>query len=282
MKTRLTADDGTGTVLANGPRAVTSVPTDLRLGRALVAIVRVAWRRQVRSVQTLVALGLVALLLLFVGIQSLWGWPAWAFGRGLIAGTYFGFVVPILGLCLGTQLVGDEWEEGSLLWLLSRPVPRWAIYLAKYLAALPWALAITLGGLLGMGWLGDRTTWSIALAAWPGVVSATVAYLALFACLGVTFRRSTIIGVTYALVIESTVGSMPGLMKRASISFYARCLFYDVARAAGLDRLGIAPDKESFFRPVSGEIAIAVLALATAVLILLGILIFSRRQYVAN
>jgi ABC-type transport system involved in multi-copper enzyme maturation permease subunit len=107
----------------------------------------------------------------------------------------------------------------------------------------------------------------------------------LFQLFGAAFRRSTIIGVVYAFVLEALVGNMPGLVKRASIAFYTRCVVYDLAAQQGLDgpgagsRTGIVPDKAAFFAPVAGSTAVLVL-LGTAVLFLLiGTLVFSRREY---
>ena len=56
------------------------------------------------------------------------------------------FLLPLWSLSFGTEALGGERESNSLLWLLTRPLPRPAIYLAKFVALLPWTLALNLGG----------------------------------------------------------------------------------------------------------------------------------------
>lgn len=57
----------------------------------------------------------------------------------------FGFVLPILAVVFGTGAVSQELEQRTMVYLLTRPVPRWRILLAKYVAA--W-IVISATGLL--------------------------------------------------------------------------------------------------------------------------------------
>ena len=47
----------------------------------------------------------------------------------------FGFVLPILAVVFGTGVIMQELEQKTIVYLLSRPVPRWRILFAKFLAA---------------------------------------------------------------------------------------------------------------------------------------------------
>src|SRR5215203_2560863 len=121
--------------------------------RSWCYLVWLSSRRQGRSLQTLTA---VVLVLLLAGVVILvnqvnasmgrQGWNVGNFARDLVLGVYLTLVLPLLCLCFGTQALGGEWEERSLVWLLTRPIPRPLIYLAKFTAAIPWALGCTLGG----------------------------------------------------------------------------------------------------------------------------------------
>jgi ABC-type transport system involved in multi-copper enzyme maturation permease subunit len=46
----------------------------------------------------------------------------------------FGFVLPILAVVFGTGAITQEMEQKTIVYLLTRPVPRWRILIAKYLA----------------------------------------------------------------------------------------------------------------------------------------------------
>lgn len=47
----------------------------------------------------------------------------------------FGFVLPILAVVFGTGVIMQEMEQKTIVYLLSRPVPRWRILVAKFAAA---------------------------------------------------------------------------------------------------------------------------------------------------
>jgi ABC-type transport system involved in multi-copper enzyme maturation permease subunit len=253
--------------------------------------VLLTFRRVWWSLQTLLAVLLVVLAGGLVVFQTLReGWNEIVFGSVVIGNFYLGFLLPLLCLAFGTQSMGGDWEDRTLVWLLTRPLPRPLIYLAKFIAAAPWTYALTLGGLLFLGALGGREGLYTVRVFWPAVAWGTMAYLALFVLLGAWFRRSTIIGVVYSFVIETLVSTMPGMVKRVSIAFYTKCIYYEQAREYGLDQLivlqrgfgrirGIAPERESLFMPIPGDQAEWMLCAFTAGFLILGMLIFARREY---
>ncbi len=260
------------------------------LWRAWWMIVRLGASRMIWSMQSLAAMAMVAGMAVLVLIVRLMfeqrqemEFHVVFFGQRVLDFIYLRFLLPMLCLCYGTQSLGGDWEEKSLVWLLTRPVPRPWIYLAKYAAALPLTLGLSLGGLFLLGLAGGTAGMTAALAFWPVVVWGCLAYLALFLFLGSWFRRSTVIAVTYTFVIEAILSNMPGLVKRICISFYNRCLLYDIAKERGWDThrdgYGITPDRIGFFLPVDGTTARWVLAGVTVGLLLLGIWAFSRREY---
>jgi ABC-type transport system involved in multi-copper enzyme maturation permease subunit len=191
----------------------------------------------------------------------------------MIEGVYLSFLLPILCLCIGTQAVGGDWEERSLVWLLTRPLPRPLVYAAKFLAALPWAMALSLGGLFLLGLLAGRGGAVSAVRFWDAVALCTIAYTSLFVFMGAWLRRSTVMAVVYSFVVETIVGSMPGFVKRASIAFYGRSLVY------AQDMPGVQPDNPALFMAVEAKTAVWALAIISVVFFLLGVVAFSRREY---
>jgi ABC-2 type transport system permease protein len=251
---------------------------------AWVWLVWLSFRRMWWSAQSFVGVLLVVLVGVVVMVrQALQGWDTILFAKAIIVNVYV-FLLPLLCLCYGTQSLGGDWEERSLVWLLTRPLSRPSIYLAKFLAALPWTLLLTVGGLALLGALAGSPGWQAVEDFWPAIALGTIAYLSLFQLLGAAFRRSTVIGVVYAFVLETLVGTMPGLVKRASIGFYVRCTIYDLAEQVGLanargGQSGVAPEKASFYLPVSGPAAVTALVLVSVALLGLGMVIFARREY---
>jgi ABC-2 type transport system permease protein len=188
---------------------------------------------------------------------------------------FVSFLLPLWSLSFGTEALGGDREGHNILWLLTRPLPRPAIYLAKFVALLPWSLGLNLGGFALLCVAGGKPGVQALRLYWPAVLCATLAFAALFHLIGAYFRRPAVIALVYAFFLETIMGNMPGYFKRVSISFYTRCMMYD---AAGT--YGVQPESPSVFLPVGGTTAMLVLLGATAGLLLLGMYVFNRTEYV--
>ena len=55
--------------------------------------------------------------------------------RGLYQGLVVAVVLPLTALLLGVSALGDEFEDGTAVYLLTKPIPRWQILLPKLVAA---------------------------------------------------------------------------------------------------------------------------------------------------
>jgi ABC-type transport system involved in multi-copper enzyme maturation permease subunit len=197
------------------------------------------------------------------------------FSNGIFA-IFVSFLLPLWSLSFGTEALGGDREGHNLLWLLTRPLPRPAIYLAKFVAVLPWMLALNVGGFALLCVAAGQPGLQALRLFWPAVLCATLAFGALFHLIGAYFRRPAIIALVYAFFLETIMGNMPGYLKRVSLSFYTRCMMYDAAST-----FGVQPESPLIFLPVSGTAAMAVLLGATAGLLLVGMYLFSRTEYVA-
>lgn len=196
------------------------------------------------------------------------------FSNWLVFSLFVGFLLPIWSLSFATEALGGEREGRSLVWLLTRPLPRSSIYLAKFVGLLPWSIALNLGG---FGLICALGGWQGHLAFrlyWPAVLGGTIAFCALFHLMGACFRRAAVIALVYSFFLETILGNMPGYMKRISIGFYTRCLMFDAA-----DGYGVQSEKPSIYLPVDATTAWVVLASATVAFLVLGMVIFARAQY---
>jgi ABC-2 type transport system permease protein len=184
------------------------------------------------------------------------------------------FLMPLWTLSFATEGLGREREAGNLIWALTRPLSRPAIYLAKFISLLPWCLALNLGG---FALLCSLAGWPGKLAFelyWPAVVMGTLAFASLFHFLGAFMRRASVVAVLYAFFLETLAGNLPGHLKRLSLSFYTRCLMFDSAH-----EFGVHPERPSIYQPVSGAFAFCVLAGVTVAMLVVGIIAFSRKEY---
>jgi hypothetical protein len=198
----------------------------------------------------------------------------YVFSTRVLLSVFVSFLLPIWSLSFATNALGAEREGGNLVWLLSRPLNRPAVYLAKFVALLPWALALNLGGFALLCLASGRPGPMVLRLYWPAVLGGTLAFCALFHLMGAYFQRPAIVALVYSFFLETILGNMPGYMKRVSIGFYTRCMMFD----AGQD-YGVQPERPDIYLPVDGVTACWVLVGLTAGLLALGMYVFARKEY---
>ncbi len=144
------------------------------------------------------------------------------------------FLLPVVALGFGTTGLGGDREEGTLVFLLTRPLPRWSIALGKWAATVPLVVLFTWGAFAGVCWLmgpAGRMAWrGYALPLFWGAM----AYGSFFHLLATWVRYPTVVGVVYALFVEALLGNMPGVIKRFSIGYYVRSWIYELGAPWGV------------------------------------------------
>src|SRR5262249_30471207 len=161
-------------------------------------------------------------------------------------------------LSFATEALGGERESQSLIWLLTRPLSRPAIYLAKFVAMLPWCLALNLGGFALLCSVAGRSGPMAFLLVCAAAFWRLLIFATLFVIIGVFFVVRLFVASVYSFIIEATIGNMLGVFKRIILGFSARCIMRDAAEQHGLQ-----PEKPVVYDPVSGKTALRVLLLST-------------------
>jgi ABC-2 type transport system permease protein len=197
------------------------------------------------------------------------------YSRGTVIGMYLGFLLPLFTLAYGTGAIGSERESRTMIWLFTRPLPRWAIYLAKYLGVLPWCLLTSVGGFVILGLAGGQLGQRAIATYWPAAFAGTIAFTALFHLIGSVFRRPTVVGLVYIFFFETLVANIPGSLKQISLNYYVKSLIYSEAVEA---IQSTSPENLDLYAPVDATTAWVTLLLATVVLNLVGMWLFSRQE----
>lgn len=202
-------------------------------------------------------------------------WSFLHFSRWVVFVMYLNFLLPLFTLSFASGAMGSEREGRTMIWLLTRPLPRWAVYVAKFLGVLPWCLVASVGGFavlcLAGGDLGVRAFRTY----WPAAAVGTVAFAALFHLVGAVFRRPAVVGLVYIFFFEMLVANLPGSLKEFSLNFYTRSLMYNEATAAVST---VAPESLDVYAPADPGTAWATLLLVTVGLSLLGLYLFGRQE----
>ena len=130
---------------------------------------------------------------------------------GLLGGFALATVVPLLGLIAGAGSIGPEIDDGSIVYLMSKPLSRHSIVLSKLTVAVAVVTAVAAIPTFLAGLVLSGTADRLAVAYGIGAAIAGLAYCAVFVLLAVITRNAVVIGLIYVLIWESLVGSfVPG------------------------------------------------------------------------
>ncbi|KAB2375731.1 ABC transporter permease [Actinomadura montaniterrae] len=130
-------------------------------------------------------------------------------------------LLPLLALIAGTGVIGPEIDDGQIMYVLTKPIPRQVIVLTKLAVAIVLVAAFSVVPTLLAGLLLTGTTAQLVPAFTVGVLVGGVAYSAVFVALAVLSRNAVTIGLLYALVWETLLGSFAPGAKSASIQQWA-------------------------------------------------------------
>ena len=161
--------------------------------------------------RVLILMALPVVLLLLCGAIRLLAGSDPQVGVGLLGGFALGTVVPLLGVIAGTGAIGPEIDDGSIVYLLSKPLSRPTIVRTKLVVASATAIVLSAVPTLIAGFVLLGTTDRIAVAYAVAAAAASLTYCAGFLLLAVVTRNAVVIGLIYALVWETVIGGyVPG------------------------------------------------------------------------
>lgn len=209
-----------------------------------VVVMRLALRALLGSRRVWILVALSALLFAVAGL-SRWGSDgAVGASTGVIVNFGFGLLVPIMCLLIGTGVIAPEIEDGSIVYLLSKPLPRRTIVLSKVVVAMAVAVVFCVVSIVIACEIAGDEDGELALSMAVATTLASIAYVAVFFMIGVLTRNSIIVGLLYALLWEGVLaGYVPGV------------------RALSIRQWALAPAEQmvdgSAAIPISSEVGLA-------------------------
>ncbi|WP_329456940.1 ABC transporter permease [Streptomyces sp. NBC_01497] len=138
-------------------------------------------------------------------------------------------MVPLIGVIAGTGAIGPEIDDGSIVYLLSKPVKRPTIIVTKLTVAIAVTMAFSAIPTLIAGYILNGNGAQIAVAYTVAALVASIAYSALFLLLGTVSRHAVVIGLVYALVWEALFGSLVPGARTLSVQQWALALAQRIA-----------------------------------------------------
>ncbi len=145
-------------------------------------------------------------------------WAATVLCDGLIVST----LLPLAALVYGTAALGAEIEDGTAVYLLSKPIARSRIITAKLLASWTVTTAIVVSSALVAGAiaLAGEAESGILLGFGVAILLGGLVYSALFLLLSVVTSRALIVGLIYVFIWEGLVNGLFAGTRLLSVRHY--------------------------------------------------------------
>ena len=191
------------------------------------------------------------------------------------------FSVPVLGVFYGTALIADEVEDKTITYLFTRPIPRAAVLIGKYLAYLACTTLVVLPAVTIIYFV------LVPFAQIPasfgqlledlGILALGLAvYGALFALMGASLKRPLITGLVFAFGWEQVALVVPGYLRQFTVAYHLQAL---VPHAMPSD--GVVSLVQAVFRDTPSPLTSVfwLLAMMGACLVLAARAV-ERREYV--
>lgn len=216
-------------------------------GAATVAIARVSFTRAMRTRTLYGAAGVAALPVVMASILAGLREHEW---RPVVEMSVF--TNAVLAALLVAGLIGEEFEEKTMTYLWSRPLPRWSVITGKLLALVPIAAAISAIGVavaLNVALGDDKVPLGRVAAAMAAGAAARAAIAAAWATL--VPRQAVALTIAYLFFFDFPLAVIPARLQAVSLAYHE-------AQIAGL-----AHD-ESVTSAIIGLVAISAVWLGVA------------------
>ncbi|AGZ39336.1 ABC transporter permease [Actinoplanes friuliensis] len=154
-------------------------------------------------------------------------------GTPVLVGLGLAVVLPVITLIVGTGVLGSEVDDGTIVHILTKPLPRRDIILAKLGVAIGVSAVTSAVPLFVAGMLADSARLGLGLAV--AAVVGACAYSAFFLLLSLLTRRPVLLGLVYILVWEGLLGRFVSGTRVLSIEQYVITIADKIAPTAILD-----------------------------------------------
>lgn len=192
-------------------------------------VARLTYRALLGRRRALILFALPALLIVIaVAVRLLTGVDDTT-AAGVLGGFALATMVPIIGVIAGTGAIGPEIDDGSVVYLLAKPLKRSKIIVTKLIVAIAVTMAFSAIPTFIAGMILNGNGQQIAVAYTIAALVASIAYAALFLLLGTITRHAVVFGLVYALVWEALFGSLVAGARTLSVQQWSLALAEKVA-----------------------------------------------------
>jgi len=141
--------------------------------------------------------------------------------QSVVGGLGLGLVLPLVALIATSSMLSPEIDDGSIVYLLAKPISRHTVVISKVVVAFGCAVAFAVVPILIAGLIVAPSHTRLVFAYSLGALTAGAAYTALFAWLSTLSRHSVVLGLVYVLLWEGLVGDLVAGVRWVSVSRWA-------------------------------------------------------------
>ncbi len=227
--------------------------------RAVLEISRITVRQLMGRRRTLLLLLLSALpILLAFAFRTADSVNVERYVRTSFNGITVTILMPLVAILFGAGAFGSEIDDGTVVYLLAKPLGRVWIVLAKAISAIVMAVLLTgistaIAAFIVLSSVPDGV--QIVEAQVLGVVVGSACYAVLFLAVSLFTRRALVIGIGYMLIWEGALSSLLSGIANFSIRQYA------LGAAALIYKLPVESSRLSAETGIALAVAMIVIAL---------------------
>lgn len=199
-------------------------------------------------------------------------------------------VFPITVLLLSGAALGDEIDDGTILYLRLRPIPRSSVVIGRWLSCalasfVLFAPAVTLRWCAQVASRGSflaREGTGVLVAEILGAALAATVYSAFFLLLTLLIRRAVLVGLFYVFGWEMLVSTVvPSQAAAYTVAFHVKSLLWAASDEGPELASMMVRFEEAGLLPAAGD-TLAFAVTATATLLALACWVFAHREYVTR
>ena len=127
--------------------------------------------------------------------------------HGLLGDFGLGVLLPLVAVIVATASIGSELDDGTIVYLLAKPIPRWRIVLVKLVVAWLLVVLLVMPAIVAAALIGYPDA-SLAVGYAAAATFGALEYTAVFLALSLVTSRALIIGLAYVVVWEGVVAGL--------------------------------------------------------------------------
>lgn len=191
-------------------------------------------------------------------------------------------LIPLVAAVYSIAVVGQEVSQRTIVYLVTRPVPRWLMYLARVAASITATAVVSMIVVLAVSAAINGPSHVFARGVPGDLLGACVgsfAYVSLFVLLSLWINKAMVAILLYAFGLETAAANMPGDMGLLSIKNYLTIIADKPVLQTG-NRIADAVATQNALAEMSKSTALPIMVIVTVVCLTVGAWWFSHFEYI--